>query len=84
MDKDRRECKGRRFCFWGTELLKCFAALAIIHQDGLMKRINRIMAIWRKGCFGKMNDHLVHTILNHYPIPKWMFSQKRLFKSFCC
>ena len=29
---------------WGTELVKFLAALAILHQDDLKKRINRITA----------------------------------------
>ena len=44
-----------------------FAALAIFHQDDLKKRMMRITASWRNGCFGNMNDHLVHTIPNHHP-----------------
>ena len=35
----------------------------------------RIMATWWNGCGGKMDDHPVHAIQNHHPIPKWMFSQ---------
>ena len=30
-----------------------FAALAIFHHDELKKRMNRITATWRNGCFGK-------------------------------
>ena len=32
------------------------------------ERMNRIMAAWKIGCFEKMDDHLVHTIPNHYLI----------------
>ena len=39
------------------------------------KRMIRIMATWWNGCGGKMDDHPVHAIQNHHPIPKWMFSQ---------
>ena len=73
-DKDRREGKGRR-C--GTELLQFFAALAIFHQEDLKKKMNRITATWRNGCFAKMDDHPVH---KNTTIPKWMFSQDFLFK----
>ena len=50
----------------GTELIQFLAALAIFHQDDLKKRMNRITATWRNGCFGKMDDYLVHTIPNHH------------------
>ena len=39
----------------------------------LKKRMNRIKATWWNGCLEKMDDHPVHTIPNHHPIPKWMF-----------
>ena len=52
---------------WGTGFFKFFASLAIFHQDDLKKRIKRIMATWRNGCFGKMDDHPVYTIPNHQP-----------------
>ena len=38
------------------------------------------MSTWQNECFGKMDDHLVHTIPNHNP-PKWMFCQKLFLKS---
>ena len=28
-----------------------------LHQDDLKKRINRITATWRNGCFENMDDH---------------------------
>ena len=37
----------------GKELIQFLAALAIFHQDGLKKRMNRIMATWRNGCLEK-------------------------------
>ena len=52
---------------WGTELFKFVATLAISHQDDLKKRMIRITASWRNGCFGNMNDHPVQTIPNHHP-----------------
>ena len=36
---------------WGTELTQFLAALAILHQDDLKKRMNRRMDTWRNGCF---------------------------------
>ena len=33
----------------------------------LNKRMNRIKATWRNGCFEKVDDHPVHTIPNHHP-----------------
>ena len=51
---------------WGTKLIQFLAALAIFLQNDLTKRMNRITATWRNGCFGKMDDHLVHTIPNHH------------------
>ena len=48
--------------FWGGN---CFNSLP--HQDDLNKRMNRITATWRNECFGKMDDHNVHTIPNHHP-----------------
>ena len=61
----------------GTELLQFFAALAIFHQEDLKKKMNRITATLRNGCFAKMDDHSVH---KNTTIPKWMFSQDFLFK----
>ena len=51
------------------ELIDFLANLAIFHQDKLKKRMNRITATWRSGCFGKRDDHPVHTIngfTNHH------------------
>ena len=52
---------------WGTKLIQFLAALAIFLQNDLTKRMNRITATWRNGCFGKMDDHPVHTIPNRHP-----------------
>ena len=52
---------------WGSELFQLLAALAIFHQDNLQKRMSRITATWQNGCFGKMDDHRVHTIPNPHP-----------------
>ena len=38
---------------WGTALILLLAALAILHQDDLKKRMNRIMATGRNGCLEK-------------------------------
>ena len=38
---------------WGKELIQFLAAIAILHQNDLKKRINRITATWRNGCFEK-------------------------------
>ena len=38
---------------WGKVLIQFLAALAILHQDDLTKRINRITSGWRNGCFKK-------------------------------
>ena len=45
----------------GTEYTKFLAALAILHQDYLKKRMNRIpvMDSWRNGCLEKMNKNPV-------------------------
>ena len=63
--------------FGVTKFVQFIAALyvAIFHQADLKKRINRTMAYWRNGCFGKMDDHPVHTIPNHQPT-KMDVSQK--------
>ena len=47
-------------------LLQFLAALAIFHQDKLKRRINRITATWRNGCFGKMDDYPLLTIPKHH------------------
>ena len=65
---------------WGTELIQFLAALDISTRMILKKRVNRIKAAWRNGCFEKMDDHLVYTIPNHHPT-KMVLSQKLLFKS---
>ena len=46
--------KGRRCCSWGTELIQFLVALAILHQDDLKKRMNRITATGRKRRLGKL------------------------------
>ena len=46
------------------------ATLTILHQDDLMKRMNRITATWRIGFLEKKDDNLVHTApnqWNHHP-----------------
>ena len=48
-------------------------------QDDLKKRMNRIMDTWWNGCFGKTDDHLVHTTPNHHP-PKMDFLSKTVFQ----
>ena len=52
---------------WGTELVQFLAALSILHQVVMKKRINRIMATWRNGCFEKMDNHPIHTTENPHP-----------------
>ena len=54
--KDRRESTDRRCC------LVVFSTRMI-----LIKRMNRIKATWRNGCFAKIDDQLDHTIPNHHP-----------------
>ena len=51
----------------GTELINFLVTLTILHQDDLKKRMNRIAATWRNGCFDKMDDHPVRTTPNHHP-----------------
>ena len=50
----------------GPELIKFLAALAIFHQDDLMKKMNKITFTGRNGCFYKMDDQPVHTTPNHH------------------
>ena len=50
-----------------------------VHQGDLRKRMNIITATWRIGCFEKMVDD--HTKPPPWPLPKWMFSLKLVFKS---
>ena len=38
---------------WGTALILLLAPLAILHQDDLKKRMNRLMATGRNGCLEK-------------------------------
>ena len=42
------------------------AAIAIFDEDDLTKRINRTTASWQNECFGKMDDHPIHTIPHHH------------------
>ena len=37
------------------------------HHNDLKKRIIRITATYKNGCFGKIDDHPVHTITDHHP-----------------
>ena len=54
---------------WGTEFIQFIATLAIFLQDDLKKKRKRKTATGQNGCcFGKMDDHPVHTIPNHQPI----------------
>ena len=55
---------------YGTELIKFLAALAILHQDDLNKRMNRITATCKNGCFDKMDDS------HHTKPPPWAPSPK--------
>ena len=50
---------------WGTEKIQFLVALAI--QDDVKKRMNRIKATWRNGCFDKTDVHPVHYMSNHQP-----------------
>ena len=54
---------------WGKELIHFLDALAIFHQDDLKKRMNRIKATWRNGCFEKMDDQPVHCTVHTKPPP---------------
>ena len=67
---------------WGPELLEFLAALEILHQDVLKNgwRVNT----WRNGCFGKMDDHLVHTIPNHHQLKMDVFSKSFTSIHPCC
>ena len=65
---------------WGKEMIQFLAALAILHQDGLKKKINRITATQRNGCFKKCMI-IQFTPFQTTTLPKWMFSQKLLSKS---
>ena len=67
----------------GTEQIQLHAALAIWCQNDLQKRVNRRLNTWRNGCFGKMDDHPVHTTPNHHP-PKWMFLKKNVSSNHPC
>ena len=69
-----------RCCCLGDRIDYIPAVLTILHQDDLKKRINRIKATWQNGCFEKMDDHPVDTIQTT-TLPKWVSSQKLLFKS---
>ena len=40
---------------WGTEFIQFYAALQILHQDDLKKRMIRRMDAWRNGCFRKID-----------------------------
>ena len=64
----------------GPELIKFLAALAIFHQDDLMKKMNKITFTGRNGCFYKMDDQPVHTTPNHHA-PKVVVLSKLFFKS---
>ena len=52
---------------WRTEWFQFLAALAILHQEDLKKRMNIITATWRNGCIEKMDDLPLHTTPNHHP-----------------
>ena len=62
---------------WGTELIPFLSALAILHQDDLKKRINRITA---------RMDALIKWMISRFRtkttiLQKWLFSHKLFFKS---
>ena len=61
----RREGKIRR-CFLGDGIDSIsFRTTDLPHE--LKKRMNRIKATCRNGCFEKMDDYPFHTIPNQYP-----------------
>ena len=62
---------------WGTELIQFLATLAILHQDDLQKRLNRITATWQNGCFEKMDVPPVHITANP---PKEFVLTKTIFQ----
>ena len=64
---------------WGTELIQFLATLAILHQDDLQKRLNRITATWQNGCFEKMDVPPVHITPNNHP-PKEFVLTKTIFQ----
>ena len=49
--------------YWGMELIQFLAAVAILHQDNLKKRMNRTATL-SNGCFEKIAD-------NHTNPPSW-------------
>ena len=57
---------------WETELIQFFATLDSLHQDDLKKRMNRITATWRNGCFEKMDNHEVH--IPYVPLYSFLYS----------
>ena len=65
---------------WGTALILLLAALAILHQDDLKKRMNRIKAT---GSINVLKKRMIirFTPYQITPLLKWMFSQKPLFKT---
>ena len=65
-DKNRREGKGRRCCS-GDGIASIPCSTSILYRDDMLKRMYIITATWRNGCYGKMDDHPVHTIPNHHP-----------------
>ena len=58
---------------WGKELIQFLAAIAILHQDDLKKRINRITDILGgMDALKKVEDHHVNTITLTYQNGMWV------------
>ena len=67
-------------------MIQFLAALAILHQNDLKKKMNRITAYWQNGCFEKWMI-IWFTPYQTTNLPKWMFSPlKKNFSSKhpCC
>ena len=66
-DKDRRDGKGHRCCLGDRIDSIPDRTIFFFARMVLKKRMKRIKATWRNGCFEKINDHPVDTIPNHHP-----------------
>ena len=63
----RQKRRQRSQLLFGGQNCLNFCRCTFFNQDDVKKRIYRIMATWRNGCFGKVDDYSVYTIPNHNP-----------------
>ena len=74
IEEESRQKRRQRssLLFGGQNLIYFLASLAILHQDDLQERMNRITAAWQFACFEKREYHKMDVL------PKTFFKSSLL------